>query len=119
MRRRKRSTWTFIAERINQLGGKPNFNPDGLTSRAASQYSEGETLVDMIRENLVAERIAIEHYRDLIRYFGDKDPTTRTSSSACLPRRRSTPTTCTTSSWPTRGSRCSRSRGVNVRATRV
>jgi len=67
----------LIAERINQLGGKPNFNPDGLTSRAASQYEEGETLVDMIRENLVAERIAIEHYRDLIRYFGDKDPTTR------------------------------------------
>lgn len=68
----------LIAERINQLGGRPNFNPDGLTSRAASQYEEGETLVDMIRENLVAERIAIEHYRDLIRYFGDKDPTTRT-----------------------------------------
>jgi len=67
----------LIAERINQLGGKPNFNPDGLTSRAASQYEEGETLVDMIRENLVAERIAVEHYRDLIRYFGDKDPTTR------------------------------------------
>jgi bacterioferritin len=66
-----------IAERINQLGGKPNFNPDGLTSRAASQYEEGETLVEMIRENLVAERIAVEHYRDLIRYFGDKDPTTR------------------------------------------
>jgi len=68
----------LIAERINQLGGKPNFNPDGVTSRAASQYAEGENLVDMIRENLVAERIAIEHYRDLIRYFGDKDPTTRT-----------------------------------------
>ena len=68
----------LIAERINRLGGKPNFNPDGLTGRAASQYEEGETLVEMIRENLVAERIAIEHYRDLIRYFGDKDPTTRT-----------------------------------------
>jgi bacterioferritin len=68
----------WIAERINQLGGKPNMNPDGVTSRAASQYAEGENLVDMIRENLVAERIAIEHYRDLIRYFGDKDPTTRT-----------------------------------------
>jgi bacterioferritin len=67
----------LIAERINQLGGKPDFNPDGLTSRAASQYETGETLVEMIRENLVAERIAIEHYRDLIRYFGDKDPTTR------------------------------------------
>jgi bacterioferritin len=68
----------LIAERINQLGGRPNFNPEGLTGRAASQYEEGENLVDMIRENLVAERIAIEHYRDLIRYFGDKDPTTRT-----------------------------------------
>jgi len=68
----------LIAERINQLGGRPNFDPDGLTSRAASQYDEGENLVDMIRENLVAERIAIEHYRDLIRYFADKDPTTRT-----------------------------------------
>ena len=67
----------LIAERINQLGGRPNLNPDGLTSRAASQYAEGENLVDMIRENLVAERIAIEHYRDLIRYFGEKDPTTR------------------------------------------
>jgi len=68
----------WIAERINQLGGKPNMNPDGVTTRAASQYAEGENLVDMIRENLVAERIAIEHYRDLIRYFSDKDPTTRT-----------------------------------------
>ncbi|HVP62645.1 MAG TPA: DUF892 family protein [Myxococcaceae bacterium] len=67
----------LIAERINQLGGRPNFNPEGLTTRAASQYAEGENLVDMIRENLVAERIAIEHYRDLIRYFGEKDPTTR------------------------------------------
>jgi bacterioferritin len=68
----------LIAERINQLGGKANFNPEGLTTRAASQYEEGANLVEMIRENLVAERIAIEHYRDLIRYFGDKDPTTRT-----------------------------------------
>jgi bacterioferritin len=68
----------WLAERINQLGGKPNMNPDGITTRAVSQYAEGDNLVDMIRENLVAERIAIEHYRDLIRYFGDKDPTTRT-----------------------------------------
>jgi bacterioferritin len=66
-----------VAERIDQLGGKPDFNPDLLTSRSASQYAEGDTLIDMIRENLVAERIAVEHYRDLIRYFGDKDPTTR------------------------------------------
>jgi len=66
-----------VAERINQLGGRPNFNPEGLATRAASQYSEGENLVDMIKENLIAERIAIDHYRELIRYFGDNDPATR------------------------------------------
>ena len=66
-----------VAERINQLGGKPDFNPEGLASRSASQYAEGENLVDMIRENLIAERIAVDHYRELIRYFGDNDPATR------------------------------------------
>jgi len=66
-----------VADRINQLGGKPNFNPEGLLSRSASQYAEGENLVDMIRENLIAERIAVDHYRELIRYFGDDDPGTR------------------------------------------
>jgi bacterioferritin len=66
-----------VAERINQLGGKPDFNPEGLATRAASQYAEGENLIDMIRENLIAERIAVEHYRELIRYFGDDDVTTR------------------------------------------
>lgn len=66
-----------VAERINQLGGKPDFNPEGMLSRSASQYSEGANLVDMIRENLIAERIAVEHYRELVRYFGDDDPTTR------------------------------------------
>jgi len=66
-----------VAERINQLGGKPNFNPEGLLSRSATQYVEGSDLIDMIRENLVAERIAVEHYRELIRYFGDRDPATR------------------------------------------
>jgi len=66
-----------VAERINQLGGRPNFNPEGLATRSASQYAEGENLVDMIRENLIAERIAIDHYRELVRYFGDKDPGTR------------------------------------------
>ena len=66
-----------VAERINQLGGTPNFNPDGLASRSASQYVEVNTLVDMIKENLVAERIAVDHYRELIRYFGDSDPGTR------------------------------------------
>jgi len=66
-----------VAERINQLGGRPNFNPEGLALRSASQYVEGENLVDMIKENLIAERIAIDHYRELIRYFGDNDPGTR------------------------------------------
>ncbi len=66
-----------VAERIDQLGGKPNFNPEGLATRSASQYAEGENLVDMIRENLIAERIAVDHYRELIRYFADDDPTTR------------------------------------------
>jgi bacterioferritin len=67
----------LLTERINQLGGKPNLNPDGVTSRAASEYVEGDNLVEMIKENLVAERVAIETYRDMVRYFGDKDPTTR------------------------------------------
>jgi bacterioferritin len=67
----------LVAERINQLGGTPDFNPEGLASRAASQYVVGANLVEMIKENLVAERIACEHYRELIRYFGENDPTTR------------------------------------------
>ena len=66
-----------VAERINQLGGEPNFNPEGLAGRSASQYAQGGNLVDMIRENLVAERIAVDHYRELVRYFGDDDPGTR------------------------------------------
>jgi bacterioferritin len=75
--REEQAHMTAVAERINQLGGKPDFNPEGLASRSASQYAEGENLVDMIRENLIAERIAVEHYRELIRYFGNNDPTTR------------------------------------------
>jgi bacterioferritin len=68
----------LIAERINQLGGTPNFDPEGLAMRSASQYGGNDLdLIGMIKENLVAERIAIEHYRELIRFFGDKDPTTR------------------------------------------
>jgi bacterioferritin len=66
-----------VAERINQLGGKPNFNPEGLASRSASEYADADTLIDMIKENLVAERVACEHYRELIEYFRDKDSTTR------------------------------------------
>lgn len=66
-----------IAERIQQLGGKPDFNPRSLMERSASQYIEGETLADMIREDLIAERVVIEVYTDMVRYFGHKDPTTR------------------------------------------
>ena len=66
-----------LANRINQLGGTPNFDPEGLAMRSATEYGHATKLIDMIKENLVAERIAVEHYRDLIRYFGDKDPTTR------------------------------------------
>ena len=67
----------LIAERITQLGGAPDFNPATLTSRAHADYVEGETLVDMVRENLVAERIAIEGYSEIARWLGDDDPTTR------------------------------------------
>ena len=66
-----------IAARIVQLQGEPNFNPDGLTSRSHAEYQEGSSLVDMIREDLVAERIAIESYAEIIRWLGDKDVTTR------------------------------------------
>jgi bacterioferritin len=66
-----------VANRINQLGGVPNFNPDGLQTRSASEYGNATLLIDMIKENLIAERIAVEHYRELIRFFADKDPTTR------------------------------------------
>jgi bacterioferritin len=66
-----------VAERINQLGGAPDFNPQTLTARSAAEYQTSDKLVAMIRENLVAERIAVEHYRELVRYFGDHDPVTR------------------------------------------
>lgn len=67
-----------IAERIVQLGGEPDFSPMTLLARSHAEYVEGKTLLDMIKENLVAERIAIETYRDMIRYFGERDSTTRT-----------------------------------------
>jgi len=66
-----------IAERIKQLGGKPVMNPAMLTDLSHSEYREGNTLAEMIREDLIAERIAVESYREMIRYFGDRDPTTR------------------------------------------
>jgi len=67
-----------LAERIQQLGGKPDFNPRGLLERSVSQYVEGETLAEMIREDLIAERMVIEVYQEMVRYFGANDPTTRT-----------------------------------------
>jgi len=66
-----------VAERINQLGGSPDFNPTGLMTKSASEYNTSDDLLQMIRENLIAERIAVDHYRELIRYFGENDPTTR------------------------------------------
>ena len=66
-----------IAARIVQLGGEPNFSPEGLQSRSHAEYVEGETLEDMIREDLVAERIAIDSYREVVAYLGNADPTTR------------------------------------------
>jgi bacterioferritin len=67
----------WIAERIRQLGGAPDFNPEGLLTRSHAQYAEGTSLIDMIKEDLIAERIAIESYLEMIRFFGDKDPTSR------------------------------------------
>jgi len=66
-----------IAERIVQLGGKPDLSPVGLSTRCHTEYVEGESLVDMIKENLVAERIAIDSYREMINYLGTNDTTTR------------------------------------------
>lgn len=66
-----------LCERIVQLGGEPDLNPEGMATRSHSEYVEGDDLVDMIREDLVAERIAIESYREIVQWLGDKDPTTR------------------------------------------
>lgn len=66
-----------IAERIVQLGGEPDFSPQGLADRSHAEYVAPEGLTAMIRENLVAERIAIESYREMVRYIGERDPTTR------------------------------------------
>ena len=66
-----------IAERIRQLGGAPDFNPEGLLTRSHAQYAEGSSLLDMIKEDLIAERIAIESYMEMIRFFGENDPTSR------------------------------------------
>ena len=66
-----------IAGRIVQLGGAPNLNPEGMLMRSHSEYVEGQNLLDMIKEDLVAERVAIDSYTEMIRYVGDNDYTTR------------------------------------------
>lgn len=66
-----------LAARITQLQGEPNFSPEGLASRSHSEYVEGDSLDDMLREDLVAERVAISSYQEIIRWLGDNDPTTR------------------------------------------
>ncbi len=67
----------LLAGRIVQLGGAPDFSPEGLATRSHAEYVEGETLLDMIREDLVAERIAIDSYGEMVRYLANDDPTTR------------------------------------------
>jgi bacterioferritin len=67
----------WLAERIRELGGVPDFNPLGILDRSHSQFTEGDSLTNMIEENLVAERIAVAAYTEIIRYLGDSDPTTR------------------------------------------
>ena len=67
----------LIAKRIVELGGEPNFSPEGLATRSHAEYVEGSNLVEMIKEDLVAERIAIDSYREMVNYMGTNDPTTR------------------------------------------
>jgi len=66
-----------LAERITQLGGKPNMNPAGVIDRAHADFAETDDIQEMLKENLIAERIAVDTYRELIQFIGDKDPTTR------------------------------------------
>lgn len=73
-----------IAERIKQLGGKPEMNPEVIAKRSHSEYVEGDSIIDMIKENLVAERIAIQTYREIVKFFGDKDPTSRVMMEGIL-----------------------------------
>ncbi len=73
-----------IAERITQLGGSPNFNPAGLATRSHSEYNEPDELLDMITENLVAERIAIESYNEIVRFLGKRDSTSRRMMESIL-----------------------------------
>lgn len=73
-----------VAQRITQLGGEPDLNPEGLASRSHSEYKEGKDLIDMIKEDLIAERIAIDSYREIIAWLGMKDPTTRSMMEGIL-----------------------------------
>jgi bacterioferritin len=66
-----------LAKRVTELGGEPNFSPDGLSTRSHAEYVEGDTLNSMITEDLIAERIAIESYREMILYLAEHDPTTQ------------------------------------------
>ena len=77
-----------IAERIVQLGGEPDLDPAGLVSKSHSEYVEGRSLVDMIREDLVAERVAIESYREMIAWLDGKDPTTHQMLKSILAKER-------------------------------
>ena len=74
----------LVAQRITQLGGSPNFDPEGLATRSHAQYDDSTGLVAMIREDLVAERIAIESYAEIVRWLGTDDPTTRTMIEGIL-----------------------------------
>jgi bacterioferritin len=74
----------WIAERIVQLNGEPNFNPEGLAARSHSEYQEGSNLIEMIKEDLIAERIAVESYSEIARWLGDDDSTTRRLIEAIL-----------------------------------
>ena len=88
-----------IALRITQLQGSPNFDPDGLTTRSHAEYDDSETIPEMLKEDLVAERIAIESYSEIIRWLGDNDVRPRAACSRrSSPWRKSTPTTSSTSS---------------------
>ena len=76
----------IAATRITQLGGMPDFNPEILAKRSYSEYAEGNSVLDMVQENLIAARIAVESYNEFIRYLGDDDPTTRTAMEQILAR---------------------------------
>ena len=80
----------MIAERIKQLGGKPEMDPQGLSSRSHAEYVEGNSLEDMLKEDLVAERIAIQSYREMVNYFGTADPTSPPDARRDTGRRRRT-----------------------------